>query len=41
MELGADFLATGHYCQTKIVDGQHVLLKGADPLKDQSYFYIQ
>lgn len=34
MELGADFLATGHYCQT---DHQH-LMKGADPNKDQSYF---
>ncbi len=34
MELGADFLATGHYCQTK--EGH--LLKGADPGKDQSYF---
>ncbi len=33
-KLGADFLATGHYCQTS--DG--TLLKGADPLKDQSYF---
>lgn len=32
--LGADFLATGHYCQTE--DGK--LLKGADPTKDQSYF---
>ncbi len=32
--LGADFLATGHYCQIK--DG--LLLKGADPGKDQSYF---
>ncbi len=37
-ELGADFLATGHYCQNKIVDGKHALIKGADPLKDQSYF---
>jgi tRNA-specific 2-thiouridylase len=37
-ELGADFLATGHYCQTDVVDGKNVLLKGADPLKDQSYF---
>lgn len=33
-ELGADYLATGHYCQT--VDGQ--LYKGLDPQKDQSYF---
>lgn len=34
MKLGADKLATGHYCQTK--DGQ--LFKGLDPSKDQSYF---
>ena len=34
-ELGADFLATGHYCRT---DGQGRLLKGLDPGKDQSYF---
>lgn len=32
--LGADFLATGHYCQTE----EGLLLKGADPAKDQSYF---
>jgi tRNA-specific 2-thiouridylase len=34
-EMGADFLATGHYCQT---DGSGQLLKGLDPSKDQSYF---
>jgi len=34
-ELGADFLATGHYCRT---DGHGHLLKGTDPDKDQSYF---
>lgn len=34
LELGADYLATGHYCQT---DNQQ-LLKGNDPGKDQSYF---
>ena len=34
-ELGADYLATGHYCRT---DGQGRLLKGLDPEKDQSYF---
>lgn len=34
MELGANFLATGHYCQTK--DGK--LIKGIDGNKDQSYF---
>jgi tRNA-specific 2-thiouridylase len=33
--LGADFLATGHYCQ---LDTQWRLCKGADPDKDQSYF---
>ncbi len=34
--LGADFLATGHYCR---LDAQKMqLLKGLDPQKDQSYF---
>ncbi len=37
-KLGADFIATGHYAQTK-VDGEHTYLrKGLDPNKDQSYF---
>lgn len=34
LQLGADYLATGHYCQTE----NGALLKGLDPLKDQSYF---
>ena len=38
MELGADYLATGHYCQVKTIDGRTQLLKGNDPKKDQSYF---
>lgn len=39
IELGADFLATGHYCQTrKDESGISLLIKGSDPLKDQSYF---
>ena len=38
LELGADYLATGHYCQNKFLNGKHQLVKGADPLKDQSYF---
>lgn len=38
MELGADYLATGHYCQSIELDGEFRLVKGADPLKDQSYF---
>lgn len=45
MSLGADFVATGHYCQkdTIEVDGKevHRLLAGADPGKDQSYFLCQ
>ncbi len=35
LSLGADFLATGHYCQ---IGPGHTLVKGVDPNKDQSYF---
>ncbi|MCP4912936.1 MAG: tRNA 2-thiouridine(34) synthase MnmA [Oligoflexia bacterium] len=38
MELGADFLATGHYCQNIIQQGKNRLVKGNDPGKDQTYF---
>lgn len=38
MELGADYLATGHYCRNLLIDGVHHLGKGVDPKKDQSYF---
>lgn len=38
MELGADYLATGHYCQVKKIDQKYGLLKGEDQSKDQSYF---
>lgn len=38
MSLGADFLATGHYCQNHLMEGQQQLWKGADRNKDQSYF---
>ena len=45
LSLGADFVATGHYCQraTTSVNGKdiHHLLAGADPNKDQSYFLCQ
>ena len=45
LSLGADYVATGHYCQKGVVkkDGKEVyqLLKGADPSKDQSYFLCQ
>jgi tRNA-uridine 2-sulfurtransferase len=36
MEYGADFIATGHYCQTDAL--RQKLLKGLDPNKDQTYF---
>ena len=38
LEIGGDFLATGHYCRNVVTDGHHQLLKGVDPGKDQSYF---
>lgn len=38
LELGADKLATGHYCRVDYKDGAYRLLKGSDPNKDQSYF---
>lgn len=41
-ELGADFVATGHYCQKiKHEDGSYGLLAGKDGNKDQSYFLCQ
>ena len=50
LELGADFVATGHYCRKGIAtvlnaEGQdqevYQLLSGKDPNKDQSYFLCQ
>ncbi len=45
LELGADYVATGHYCQKGIInkDGKEIyqLLAGADKSKDQSYFLCQ
>ncbi|CBW26731.1 tRNA (5-methylaminomethyl-2-thiouridylate)-methyltransferase [Halobacteriovorax marinus SJ] len=38
LELGADYLATGHYCQNILIDGENHLVKGNDPGKDQTYF---
>ena len=37
LALGADYLATGHYSRIDRSDGEACLLKGVDPLKDQSY----
>ncbi|MEW7292736.1 tRNA 2-thiouridine(34) synthase MnmA [Aquimarina sp. 2304DJ70-9] len=45
LSLGADYVATGHYCRkdTIVKDGKeiHRLLAGKDPNKDQSYFLCQ
>ncbi len=45
MELGADYVATGHYCRKNVInkDGKEIyqLLAGVDPNKDQSYFLCQ
>ncbi|WP_067070148.1 tRNA 2-thiouridine(34) synthase MnmA [Roseateles chitosanitabidus] len=38
MRLGAEKIATGHYARVRDVAGRTQLLKGLDPLKDQSYF---
>ncbi len=38
LQLGADYIATGHYVQRGKKDDQYLLLKGLDENKDQSYF---
>ena len=45
LKLGADFVATGHYCRKETVEENgrttYRLLAGADKNKDQSYFLCQ
>ncbi len=45
LKMGADYVATGHYCRKLILeqDGKttYKLLAGTDPNKDQSYFLCQ
>lgn len=46
MQLGADYVATGHYCRKGVVKNEdgtetYQLLAGADANKDQSYFLCQ
>lgn len=45
LELGADYVATGHYCRKAIIEKNreqiHQLLAGVDGNKDQSYFLCQ
>ena len=38
LRLGAEAIATGHYARVRERAGRFELLKGLDPLKDQSYF---
>ncbi len=40
-KLGADFIATGHYCGVSHEGGVHRLLKAKDAGKDQTYFLNQ
>jgi tRNA-specific 2-thiouridylase len=37
-EMGADYLATGHYARVERTGENYHLLRGTDPTKDQSYF---
>ncbi len=42
LKLGADYVATGHYCRVEQTpEGMYRLLAGVDPGKDQSYFLCQ
>ena len=46
MQLGADYVATGHYCRKGVIKNEdgtetYQLLAGADANKDQSYFLCQ
>lgn len=38
LDMGAEYLATGHYARVRQTDSECQLLKGVDPDKDQSYF---
>ena len=36
-ELGADYVATGHYARVELREGRYCIRRGLDPDKDQSY----
>src|SRR5688572_30804974 len=40
-DLGAQYIATGHYARVEASAGRHLLLRGVDRSKDQSYFLHQ
>ncbi len=39
--IGADYIATGHYCKKVVVEGKEFLAKPTDLNKDQTYFLNQ
>lgn len=41
MNLGADYLATGHYARVAYEDGEYKMQRGLDQNKDQTYFLNQ
>ncbi len=41
LSMGADYIATGHYCKIAHENGVHYLLKAKDQNKDQTYFLNQ
>ena len=41
LNLGADYLATGHYARVEDRDGERKMLRGLDENKDQTYFLNQ
>ncbi|MBT2686059.1 tRNA 2-thiouridine(34) synthase MnmA [Bacillus sp. ISL-37] len=41
MNLGADYLATGHYARVEDREGERKMLRGLDENKDQTYFLNQ
>ena len=40
-EMGADFIATGHYARVEQKDGKNYMVRAADENKDQTYFLNQ
>ncbi len=40
-KMGADYIATGHYCRIRRDGGRNYLLRAADENKDQTYFLNQ
>lgn len=40
-KIGADYIATGHYCGNTVIDGRTYLTRALDENKDQTYFLNQ